>query len=80
MIENCSVIFHAREGCESFYTAKTLERTSGALTVQRLGWVFAELLAVLTGKAPKLTKSEAERNFFHSDFSVRLRECLPGCG
>ena len=23
MAENCSVIFYARDGCESFYTAKT---------------------------------------------------------
>jgi hypothetical protein len=26
MIENCSVIFYARDGCESFYTAKTQMR------------------------------------------------------
>jgi hypothetical protein len=26
MIENCSVIFYARDGCESFYTAKVNSR------------------------------------------------------
>jgi len=26
MVENCSVIFYARDGCGSFYTAKNLFR------------------------------------------------------
>jgi hypothetical protein len=31
--------------------------------VKRLGWVLAELPAVLAGKAPKLVQSETERDF-----------------